>query len=93
MSKRAYLTYMIKRQGEDGEIGPYADALQVSSDSPLVELLKEKGYYEGAAEEWEEFRAEHHNPGAVAGDMDADGDYDFADAKKAEELNKVHEEE
>lgn len=72
---------MITREGEDGRLGDIQDALQVSIDSPLIELLKQKRYYEGSKEEWESFSK------LKAGDMDADGDYDQKDQDIARGLN------
>lgn len=87
MSTIKGLRYMIKRQGENGKIGPYYDATCILYHSPLFEDLREKDYYEGSAEEWVAFYKEHGIT-VVPGDMDGDGDYDSDDAEKIEEMNK-----
>lgn len=82
MSQVKGLLYFIKREGEDGKIGPILDALQIVVTSPLRDVLIEKGYYQGAAEEWEEFSHD------VAGDVDGDNDYDTTDKAKIHDMNR-----
>ena len=80
MSQIHGLVFLIKREGEEGKLGKIKSALQVFTGSPIIaEFVKERGYYEGAKEEWELFMDEHRNPDIVAGDVDGDGDYDSAD--------------
>ncbi|MCR4308234.1 MAG: hypothetical protein NUV80_06770 [Candidatus Berkelbacteria bacterium] len=73
MSQLKGFKYLVRRSGEDGEIGPVEDAIQVWDDSPLCDLLRDQGYHEEAKEVWEELT------GLVAGDMDGDGDHDRED--------------
>lgn len=80
MSKIPFLRYLIQREGEGGKIGNIRDAIQLKVGSPIVRILKKRGYYEGSKQEWEEFT------GLVAGDMDGDGDYDAADKKIIRDL-------
>ena len=80
MSKIKGLVHLIHREGDNGKIGPIKDAIQVVAGSPIIPILKDRDYYIGAKEEWEDYT------GLTAGDMDADGDYDADDRKIIKEL-------
>lgn len=83
------MVFLIKREGEDGKIGPLKDALQVAIGSPIAdEYLTNRGYYAGAAEEYEQFMAEHGNEDAVAGDVNSDGVRDSEDKEIIEDIQE-----
>lgn len=88
MSQRPNLVFMIKRQGENGKIGPLLDATQLVDNSPLIQVLLDRDYYRGAAEEYEQFMDQHMNPDAVAGDIDGDLDYDQVDKDLAVDIKE-----
>lgn len=91
MSKVPGFIYLIKREGENGRIGPIHSAYQFIYDPKfgdkdeadyMINIYKKRGYYEGSKEEYEGFRK------AVAGDLDGDGDYDEDDKKIHEKIGK-----
>lgn len=87
MSQIQGLAYYVKREGQDGKIGPVFDAVQLSEHSPLIAVLEGQNYYKSSKEEWEK------ETGLVAGDMDGDGDLDHADRVIIAEVNEQVQEE
>ena len=91
MSKIPGLKFMVKRQGQDGKIGPFrkwgAGVIPVAEASKtLIKHLVDQGYYEGAKEEFEDYMAELGYE-RVAGDQDGDGDFDDADREIIKQIN------
>lgn len=74
------LVYMVRREGENGELGKIRDVIQLFEGSPLIKELKEKHYHEGTAAQYEEFTK------TVAGDFDGDGDRDEDDREIMEAI-------
>ena len=82
MSQIDGLVYFMKREGQDGKIGPVFDVVQLAETSPMIAVLEERNYYKCSKEEWEK------ETGLVAGDMDGDGDLDHADRVIIAEVNE-----
>lgn len=67
------LRFLVKREGENGKIGPIKDVVRLNvADRRITKLLRDN-YYIGALEEYEEFT------GKPAGDVNDDGVVDQKD--------------
>ncbi len=90
MSTLPNVVFLIKRSGENGEMGPFEDAIQVVTGSPIIEeFCTNRNYYEGSAEEYVAFYAEK-GVAVVAGDVNSDGVRDAEDKEIIAEIQEAN---